>query len=231
MKKLKAIIPPNYVNTDYIQFKTKNGQIANSSIGQFHGGKNWVDQNKATLKKGLIMQDSAEAISMYLAVVDAHINGTKLHHPAKNNPLKKGDIVKESVVRDICNEFIQSNWQNLNNYFQENNDGILMMKKAIGLDKNNNLIYSNPEEVKYLNKNGVLVNLKDFNEKGLVTERSKDNNLDRSKNLYYYKPENKSVARLDDCGDGPNWNGTYFSVNYFNADLRVRESLRIWQAK
>ena len=217
------IFSSNYVSSDYIQFTKKDGEIANSSIGEFHGGKNWYNQNKEVLKKGLIEQDSAEAMAMYNAIVDAHVNGTKLYHPSKDNPLEKGDVVKESIIKDLYRQFTRDNWQNLNNFFEENENGILVMKKAIGLDEKGELIYSKPEVIDYLDKSSVLVNLKDFNEKGLVTKVSESKNLDRDKNIYYWKPVKNSVSRLNSDFSDPYWDGN--DPDNDSSVLRVRESL------
>lgn len=231
-KKIEST-PKSFTNSDFIQYKKVDGAIANSSIGDFHFGKNWYNQNKAVLRKELIMQDSAEAMAMYLAIVDAYINGTKLYHPDSNNPFvvqkdQKGNVlqerVKESIIADLYRKFTQNNWQNLNNFFEKNESGILVMKKAIGLDEDENLLYSNPEEIKYLDKRGVLVNLNDFNKKGLVTKMSRKKIFDKNKNVYFYPPLNGRVAQLGSDVDYSIWNG-YNVPGDDNGSVGVKESL------
>ncbi|MDA3836819.1 MAG: hypothetical protein PF542_04305 [Nanoarchaeota archaeon] len=238
------ILPTHYVNTDYVQFAKKDGKIANSSIGQFHGEKDWYDQNKATLSKGgLIVTDSAEGIAMYSAIIDAHLNGTKLYHPDKSNPFEiqkdtKGNILQEPVnpliIKDLYKRFTQNNWQNLNNIFERNEKGILLMKKANGLDEDGNLKYSVlPIEhinekgalIKdYLDRNGVLVNLKDFNEKGFVEKGSREKNFDKDGTVYWYAPKPGRAARLNSNDSDSLWNGDYVP-DVSNGSLLVGESL------
>mgnify|MGYP005858763891 CR=1 FL=1 len=199
----KIIIPKDLTNSDYIAL---NNQIF--SIGLYETNKNWYNQAKSTLEKGLQFQDVAQGMEMYKAIINAHQNKQTLFHPDGTN-------VHEKIISELYN-LTQDNCQNLNARFKENN----LMKKAPSLDSNKNLIYSESQII--APKKDGYYNLEKINSQGFPIEKSKTQLFHKNNNIYVRAPINGRVARLVSinydsilyCYDVPENNDASLGVRY-----------------
>src|SRR5680860_436712 len=122
------IILPNEVTaSDHITFQAQKGNYFVSSIGVEHGNNDWYKQNKLAIKEGKLVQDLNEAMIMHGTIINAHLNKTTLFHPDQNP-------VSPKIIKDLYTQLASNKWQNLNAFFEKNDEGIFTMKKAINLD-------------------------------------------------------------------------------------------------
>ena len=199
-KGLEAMLEIDEINpTDYIMFLKQDGSQFAVTINLEYCENNWYNQNKLAIRSGRIVSDINEAMIMYREVVDSHVNNKMLYY-------SNGNEVEKKVRDDLYKRLTQGNRQNLNAIFKNNKDKrLLLMKKAIGLDKKGELVYDSGINISNYVANGGLIGLEDFDENGLPKIVSNLKKFDRDKNIIFYNPKDFRVAHLfSDSDDGSN---------------------------